>query len=206
MAKGFVRSAPSLRSIPFFLVGRRSGAKQSERSGAQAARDGFANKEGVGEMQTRSTHLDHHHQDILRKSARSSPEAELIALARGKGQLLTEHTLMLIRDALELRGVSLEVFVADVRPHFRNNIVNPSGFLINRARRFHELARPAQVRVAAATSRQAATGFCASCKGQKFVIGEKTIEPCPVCSTPDFRHAWECKEAERRKRAALGQE
>jgi hypothetical protein len=102
-------------------------------------------------MQTRSTNADHHHQgNVDRKSARSSPEAELIALARGKGQLLTQHTLMLIQDALELRGVSLEVFVADVRPHFRNNILNPSGFLINRARRFHELSRPAPVRAPSA--------------------------------------------------------
>jgi hypothetical protein len=130
-----------------------AGAKQSERSGAQAALDGFANKEGVGEMQMRSTNLDHHHQEGLVGSARSSPEADLLALARSKGQPLTEHTLRLIRETLELRGVSLEAFVADVRPHFRNNILNPSGFLINRARRFHELARPAQVRVAATTSR-----------------------------------------------------
>jgi hypothetical protein len=129
-----------------------AGAKQSERSGAQAALDGFANKEGVGEMQMRSTNLDHHHQEGLVGSARSSPEADLLALARSKGQPLTEHTLRLIRETLELRGVSLEAFVADVRPHFRNNILNPSGFLINRARRFHELARPAQVRVAATTA------------------------------------------------------
>lgn len=98
-------------------------------------------------MQTRSTRLDHHHQEGIEKSPSASPEAELIALARVKGQLLTEHTLRLIRDSLELREVSLEAFVADVRPHFRNNILNPSGFLINRARRFYELSRPVQVRV-----------------------------------------------------------
>jgi hypothetical protein len=85
-------------------------------------------------MQTRRTSLDHHHQgDVVEKSACSSPEAELISLARGKGQLLTAHTLTHIRALLELRGVSLEAFVTDVRPHFRNNILNPSGFLINRA-------------------------------------------------------------------------
>jgi hypothetical protein len=158
-------------------------------------------------MQTRRTNLDHHHQDdVLGKSARSSPEAELISLARGKGQLLTAHTLTLIRALLELRGVSLDAFIADVRPHFRNNILNPSGFLINRARRFHELSRPAQVRVPPASIRETTTGGCAACKGQNFIITERNIEPCPECSTPEFRQAWEAKEAERKKRARLTSE
>jgi hypothetical protein len=157
-------------------------------------------------MQTRSTNPDHHHQEgFVGGSGRSSPEAELISLARGKGQSLTEHSLMLIRDSLELRGVSLEAFVAHVRPHFRNNILNPSGFLINRARRFHELARPAHVR-AASKSLGTATELCANCKGQKFVIGDRKIEPCPVCSTAEFRQAWDLKEAERRKRTGMGME
>jgi len=45
---------------------------------------------------------------------RSGPEAELIALARSKGQILTEHTLRLIRDTLELvewrLTISLQMF------------------------------------------------------------------------------------------------
>jgi hypothetical protein len=155
-------------------------------------------------MQTRRTSLDHHHQDdVVEKSACSSPEAELISLARGKGQLLTAHTLTHIRALLELRGVSLEAFVTDARPHFRNNILNPSGFLINRARRFHELSRPAQVRVPTPSIREMTTGGYAACKGQNFIITERNIEPCPECSTAEFRQAWEVKEAERKKRAGL---
>ena len=78
-------------------------------------------------MQTRRTSPDHHHQEGFAKTglAYSSPEGELIALGRSKDQVLTEHTLRLIRETLELRGVSLAEFVADVRPHFRNNIATP---------------------------------------------------------------------------------
>ena len=39
--------------------------------------------------------------------------------------------------------MALDDFLADVQPQFRNNILNPSGFLIDRARRFHRLTRPA---------------------------------------------------------------
>ena len=96
-------------------------------------------------MQKRRTDPDHHQAGSEKAGpAYFSPEDELIALARSKGQVLTEHTLRLIRETLELRGVSLAEFVADARPHFRNNILNPSGFLINRARNFNQLSRPAR--------------------------------------------------------------
>jgi hypothetical protein len=42
----------------------------------------------------------------------SGPGAELIALASSKGQVLAEHTLRIIRETLELRGVPLPEFVA----------------------------------------------------------------------------------------------
>jgi len=152
-------------------------------------------------MQTRRTNLDHHHQErFVRTKPCSSPEGELIALARGKGQPLTEHTLRLVRDILELRGVTLDEFLADVRPHFQNNILNPSGFLIDRARRFHQLSRPASVPVPSTSVQTAATAVCGVCKGQKFVLTEKDIEPCPECSTAEFRTNWETKEAERARK------
>jgi hypothetical protein len=154
-------------------------------------------------MQTRRTNLNHHHQERFVKTTRerSGPEAELIALAQSKGQLLTAHTLGLIRDTLELRGVTLDDFVADVRPHFRNNILNPSGFLIDRARRFHQLSRPAAVAVASTPVESTAT-VCGACKGQKFLLTEKEIKPCPECSTAEFRRNWEAKEAARANRIA----
>jgi RNA polymerase subunit RPABC4/transcription elongation factor Spt4 len=96
--------------------------------------------------------------------------------------------------------VTLNEFVADVRPHFRNNILNPSGFLIDRARRFHQLSRPASVPVQPTSVQAAATAVCGVCKGQKFVLTEKQIEPCPECSTAEFRRNWEIKEAERARK------
>ena len=153
------------------------------------------------EMQTRRTNPDHHHQQGLPNTKlASSPEAELIALAHGKDQLLTEQTLRLIRDTLELRGVTLTEFVADVRTHFRNNILNPSGFLINRARRFQQLSRPAAVPVASASVQTSTKPVCEVCKGQKLVLSKKDIEPCPDCSTVEFRRTWEIKEAERARK------
>jgi hypothetical protein len=117
-------------------------------------------------MQTRRTNLNHHHHERFANRARecSGPEGELIALAQSKGQVLTAHTLRLIRDTLELRGVTLDDFVADVRPHFRNNILNPSGFLIDRARRFHQLSRPAAVPVPSTSVQAAATPTCGLCR------------------------------------------
>jgi hypothetical protein len=177
-AKGSARSAPSLRSIGG-LVGHRT---------RQVAR----------EMQTRRTNPDHHHQKgFPNTKLPSSPQADLIALAQGKGQVLTENTLRLIRDTLELRGVTLAEFVADVRPHFRNNILNPRGFLIDRARRFHQLSRAAAVPVYSTLLQPETTAVCGKCKGQKYVATEKDIEPCPECSTAEFRKMWEIKQAER---------
>jgi len=157
-------------------------------------------------MQTRKENLDHHQVPFPKKEAEhSSPEAELIALARSKGQVLAARTLQIIRETLELRGVSLSEFVADVRPHFRHNILNPSGFLIDRARRFHQWSRPASAPLLFAPSTAAATQICQICKGQKFVIEEKNIRPCPACSTAEFRREWELKEAERARKMKSAQ-
>lgn len=122
-------------------------------------------------------------------------------LAQTKGQVLTQHTLRLIRDTLELCGVTLDAFVVDVRPHFRNNIFNPSGFLISRARRFQELSRPAAVAVAATPVQSTAT-VCGACKGQQYLLTEKDFGPCLECSTADFRRNWEAREAARANRIA----
>jgi len=128
-------------------------------------------------MQTRRTSLNHHQVGIVNAArVRSGPEGELIALAKTKGQVLTEHTLRLIRDTLELRGVALDDFVADIRPHFRNNILNPSGFLIDRARRFHQLSRPAPP-VPLPRAKEATTTACGACKGQTFILTETRSSP-----------------------------
>jgi hypothetical protein len=163
-----------------------------------------AQQGGEAEMQTRRTTPDHHHQDGFKSTglACSSPEGELIALARSKHQVLTEPTLRLIRETLELNGVSLATFVADVRPHFRNNILNPSGFLINRARCFHQVSRPARVSFASGPI-QPADDVCEGSKGEKYVMEDHEIRPCSRCSTPESRRQWEMKEGERAKKAQL---
>jgi len=186
-AKGSVCSAPSLRSIAAFLPPERN-------AGGLV---GLQDKVGVKEMQTRRTNLDPHQDGLPTTKLAASAEAELIGLARSKGQFLTEHTLRLIRETLELRGVTLTEFVVDVRPHFRNNILNPSGFLIDRARRFHQLSQPAAVPVSSAPVQTGATVVCGACKGQQYVLTEKDIEPCRECSTAEFRREWEIKETER---------
>jgi hypothetical protein len=86
----------------------------------------------------------HHHKEILKAGLNSQPpETELISLANAKGQTLTADTLRSIKEALELQGVTLEEFVACIRPHFQRGILNPSGFLISRARNFYSLSSPA---------------------------------------------------------------
>jgi hypothetical protein len=160
-------------------------------------------------MQTRRTNLDHHHQEGFPKEAFgkensrpfSTPEAELIALARSKGRILAEKTLRLIRETLELRGVALENYVETVRPHFRNAIHNPSGFLINFARNFATLSRPAAAPPASKPGKQPNKELCDVCKGQRLVIQDKQFEPCPKCSTPEYHQEWQQREADRERRA-----
>jgi len=164
-------------------------------------------------MQTRRTNLDHHHQEGFPKEgfgkenspprpfSTPTPEAELIALARSKGQILAEKTLRLIRETLELRGISLENYVATVRPHFRNAIHNPSGFLINFARNFGTLSRPATAPSTSTPAKQPDKELCDICKGQCLVIQNKQFEPCPKCSTPEYRQEWQQREADRERRA-----
>jgi hypothetical protein len=86
--------------------------------------------------------------------------------------------------------MALDDFIADVRPHFLNNILNPSGFLINRARRFHELSRPAAVSISSTPVVAAATQVCGACKGQNYILTEKEIQPCSECTTAEFRKDW----------------
>ncbi|MGD1098166.1 MAG: hypothetical protein ABSB35_40030 [Bryobacteraceae bacterium] len=157
-------------------------------------------KEGPREMQTRRTSLDHHQEGFSKEAFTpepspsrlfSTPEGELIALARSKRQILTENTLRLIRETLELRGITLESFVAAVRPHFRNAIHNPSGFLINFARNFSMLSRPAAAPPASQPVKGADTNRCEICKGQRLVIQNRQFEPCAKCSTPEFRQEWQ---------------
>jgi hypothetical protein len=190
-AKGSVRSAPSLRSIVLL-----------PRGGGRFGR--VAVQGGVTEMQTRRTSSDHHHQAGFKNTglACSSPEGELIALARSKRQVLTEPTLRLIRETLELNGVSLAAFVADVRPHFRNNILNPSGFLVNRARCFHQVSRPARVSVASGPI-QPAEDICQAARERN--TSWKTARSDRVCDVqpPESRRQWEMKEGERAKKAQL---
>ena len=130
-----------------------------------------------------------------------SPEAELIALALSKGQTLTATSLRSIREALELRGVALKRFVESVRPHFQNNITNPSGFLISRARNVRALMEPAE----SPKPPPKLEDRCAHCwgpKGQGLITDGSAIIPCPVCSTPEFREDFAAKEAKRETRRA----
>jgi hypothetical protein len=32
------------------------------------------------------------------------------------------------------------------------------------------------------------------CKGQKYIIQKSNLQPCPTCSTAEFRREWEMKE------------
>jgi hypothetical protein len=156
-------------------------------------------------MQTRRTTLNHHQDRFVTTGVGLGPVAELIALAQSKGQVLTDHTLRLLQNTLELRGVTLDAFVADVRPHFRNNILNPSGFLIDRARRFVHLSRPAVVPISSPSGATNPIEACGGCKGEKFILTENEIKPCPECSTPQVRRDWEAKEAARANRIASDQ-
>lgn len=130
-----------------------------------------------------------------------SPEEELIALSFSKGQALKAMTLRRIREDLEVRGVTLASFVDLVRPHFQNNIRNPTGFLISRAR------NPRTLMEAAVAPKPPAEPVdrCERCrepKGRGLITEGMTIVPCPVCSTPEFREEFAAEEAEREARRA----
>jgi hypothetical protein len=116
-----------------------------------------------------------------------SPQAELVRLTGVKGQTLTAKTLRIIRENLELRGCSLQGFVNIVRPHFKNRITNPSGFLIASCRNLRELSTAA---VPLEVPQVAEAEVCADCgrpKGKGFQIVERRFVPCETCATPEWR-------------------
>jgi len=96
---------------------------------------------------------------------------------------------------------ALAELVADVRPHFRNNIFNPSGFLIDRACRFHQVSRLARAPVADWPVQAGET--CGPCNGVKYVMIDHKIEPCENVQLPSLE-AMGMKEAERARKARLG--
>jgi Helix-turn-helix domain len=128
-----------------------------------------------------------------------SPEEELIALAASKNQVPTGVTVARIADALECHGVSLQRFVETMRPHFQNDIFNPSGFLLDAARTFPSVRAPA--RTTFITEQPIET--CMSCgepKGRGMVIQENEIRPCPECAGPEFIEEFKRKQADRKAR------
>jgi hypothetical protein len=104
-----------------------------------------------------------------------------------------------MKETLEIQGVGLEQFVKIIRPHFRHQIRNPSGFMISFARDFHERSRPA---MSPAPQPSRCADPCDSCGGQTLVMDDNDIKPCPKCSTPEFRRLWEIKEEARKRRQA----
>ncbi len=134
----------------------------------------------------------------------NSPEEELIAFAQGKGQPLTRAVLQGVLEALELRGVTLERFVDAIRTQFGNNIKNPAGFLLDRARKIRSLL-DAAVPPAAALKAPASEDRCECCGGTRgcgLIRAAEGIVPCPACASPGFRAEFSEKEARRRIRSA----
>ncbi len=60
------------------------------------------------------------------------------------------------------------------------------------------MSQPAVVPISPSTAgRGHPTEVCGMCKRQKFLLTDKAIEPCPKCSTAEFRLDWQAKEAAR---------
>jgi Helix-turn-helix domain len=134
----------------------------------------------------------------------NSPEEELMAFAQGKRQPLTRAVLQGVLEALELRGVTLERFVGAIRTQFGNNIKNPAGFLLDRARKIRSLL-DAAVPPAAAPKAPASEDRCESCggaRGRGLIRAAEGIVPCTTCASPGFRAEFSEKEARRRIRSA----
>jgi hypothetical protein len=192
-AKGSVRSA----SLPLSMSPLQT--RGTERALENESR-------GQPQMPNQRTN-PHHHQEkglkgVLNPQTAMTPEGELIALAKAKGQPLAVHTLRTIKESLELQGVTLDEFIEWARPHLQRGIFNPSGFLISRARNFRMLSSPASPPMPPTSGSPPGTADrCDVCRGDRLVLQSDGIVPCPKCSTPESRKEWERKEAERMQRA-----
>jgi hypothetical protein len=120
----------------------------------------------------------------------ASPDDELKAIYLTKaGESITVALLAAIRENLELSGVTMGDFVADVGKHVQNEWRNPAGFLRDRSKPFHAKTRPAARPVTAAIA--AAEAYrCPHCHstipGEGAVPGEGgTFVPCS-CASPDY--------------------
>jgi len=120
----------------------------------------------------------------------ASPDDELKAIYLSKaGEAITIVVLDAIRVNLEVSGVSVGDFVAEVRKHSANEWRNPAGFLRDLSKRFRTKIRTAPEPVTAAEA--AAKNYrCSACHsrtpGEGAVPAEGgKLAPC-VCASPEW--------------------
>jgi hypothetical protein len=120
----------------------------------------------------------------------TSPEDELKAIFQSKtGEPMTIDVLSSIRSNVELRLVSMDDFVLEVRKHAKNDWRNPPGFLRDLSKRFRAKTRPASAPVTAAEAEEK-NYRCPHCSSR--VRGEGAIldandKPAPCsCASPEY--------------------
>ncbi len=120
----------------------------------------------------------------------ASSEDELKAIFQSKtGEPMTIDVLSSIRSNLELRLVSMDDFVLEVRKHAKNDWRNPPGFLRDLSKRFRAKTRPASAPVTAAEAEEK-NYRCPHCSSR--VRGEGAIldangNPAPCsCASPEY--------------------
>jgi hypothetical protein len=120
----------------------------------------------------------------------ASPEDELKAIYQSKsGEPITIDVLSAIRSNLELRGVSLDDFVLEVRKHAKNDWRNPAGFLRDLSKRFRAKTRSACAPVTAAEAEEK-NYRCPHCssrvRGEGVILdGNGKLAPCS-CASPEY--------------------
>lgn len=120
----------------------------------------------------------------------ASPEDELKAIYEAKaGEPITVELLRAIRTNLELAGVPLGDFVAEVRKQAPNKWRNPGGFLRDLSKRFGAKTRVAgqPVTAAEAAARDYQCPKCFSRKPGEGAVLDGDCKPVPcTCASPEW--------------------
>jgi hypothetical protein len=132
------------------------------------------------------------------------PEQKLSALFEQNHDLLTDETLRVIRETLELRGVTIADFVKELAPRLKPNgsIRSATAIALAFAKKFGSKTTPARI----SRMQKPEKPKCPTChttdtgRGLVFSDDGLTFVPCPACATPEFKLESAANEAERASR------
>lgn len=139
--------------------------------------------------------------DDEKHSLDCAPAEEVRNIFRRKtGEELSPDVERRIWETVELRGVTREFFVGELRQHVPNTWMNPAGFLTNFARKIRSVSTPDSMPATAPEPPKDAKGRCSSCGGTGYALWDVNLTGRQYCACSlgrDLKRVDECRAKER---------